>query len=110
MLDAAALQPWRRQPQWTARDMQLPALEPGAVPTITTRPELWHGAIFYRRPGAKGNDFRNYSLEPPEFLATGRLGKPGVVPRFNTAAYGNPGIWNEQQRFLTINGTNQAAF
>eukprot|EP00969_Alexandrium_andersonii_P047336 2076993-Alexandrium_andersonii.AAC.1 len=44
MLDAAALQPWRRQPQWTARDMQLPAMALGHVPVIMTKKELYHGA------------------------------------------------------------------
>eukprot|EP00969_Alexandrium_andersonii_P027935 1218418-Alexandrium_andersonii.AAC.1 len=90
--------------------MQLPALDSGAIPAITTMPEPYHGGIFYRRPGTKGNDFNNFPLEPPEFLASGRLGKPGEVPQFSTSAYGNPGIWNEQRRFPTINGHNQAAF
>eukprot|EP00969_Alexandrium_andersonii_P313154 13836119-Alexandrium_andersonii.AAC.1 len=40
----------------------------------------------------------------------GRLGKPGEVSGFDPSAYGNPGIWNEQRRFLTINSYNKAAF
>eukprot|EP00969_Alexandrium_andersonii_P059247 2609882-Alexandrium_andersonii.AAC.1 len=80
MLETAATQPWHRQPQWTAEDVQLPAMGYGAIPLITTRPEPYHGGIFYRKPGTTGNDFHNYTLEPPEFLETGRLGRPGAVP------------------------------
>eukprot|EP00969_Alexandrium_andersonii_P206471 9122201-Alexandrium_andersonii.AAC.1 len=65
MIDAAVLQPWRRQPQWTAEDMQLPELGHDAVPLISTKPELYYGGTFYRKPGTKGNDFHNCTLEPP---------------------------------------------
>eukprot|EP00969_Alexandrium_andersonii_P120277 5317471-Alexandrium_andersonii.AAC.1 len=75
MLQAAAMQPWRRQPAWSAEDMQLPATEYGNIPAITTKKEPYHGTIFYRRPGMKGDDFHNFSLEPPEFAT--RLAKPG---------------------------------
>eukprot|EP00969_Alexandrium_andersonii_P123219 5445680-Alexandrium_andersonii.AAC.1 len=75
MLASAALQPWRKQPRWTAEDMQLPAVGYGAIPEITTKQELYKGAVFYRKPGTKGPAFHNYTLEPPEFAE--RLGRPG---------------------------------
>eukprot|EP00969_Alexandrium_andersonii_P022937 1003754-Alexandrium_andersonii.AAC.1 len=39
MLATAALQPWRKRPRWTAEDMQLPAVDYGTIPEITTKPE-----------------------------------------------------------------------
>eukprot|EP00969_Alexandrium_andersonii_P298378 13189639-Alexandrium_andersonii.AAC.1 len=90
--------------------MQLPELGHDAVPLISTKPEPDYGGIFYRKPGTTRNDFHNYTLEPPEFLKMGRLGKTGEVPEFDASAYGNPGIWNEQRRFLTINNHNRAAY
>eukprot|EP00969_Alexandrium_andersonii_P194836 8606600-Alexandrium_andersonii.AAC.1 len=108
MLESAALQPWKKRPRWTAEDMQLPAVEYGTIPEITSKPEWYRGATFYRKPGTKGQDFHNFTLEPPEFEE--RLCKAGKVPLFSTKAHGDAGIWNQQQCFLTINGDNQAAF